>query len=316
MRFIVLGAGAIGGSVGALLARAGHDVLFIARGPHGDAIRERGLRLETPDETFVVRAPVARDAAWRDGDVVLLAVKTQDAEFAIRAVPPEVPVVCLTNGIAAERIAAKRVRSAFGAYVFVPGSHLLPGIVQLWASPVAGVIDVGAYPQGVEQPARALASALRSVGFASEVRDDIMRYKRGKLILNLGNVLEVLCGPAVGDLELEQRAQAEGVACFKAAGMQYTIDETRFVGVKEIGGATRPGGSTWQSFIRGKSLEVDFLNGEIVALGRTHDVPTPINAALQRLAAEAIERGLAPGYLSVDELEAAVQELIPSDFDD
>jgi 2-dehydropantoate 2-reductase len=307
MRFVVLGAGAIGGSVGALLARAGHDVHLVARGPHGDAIRDQGLRLETPDGTFVIRAPVSSNATWRDGDVLLLAVKTQDAEVALRGVAPEIPVVCLTNGIAAERMSSNNLRSVFGAYVFVPASHLVPGIVQLWASPVAGVIDLGPYPPRAAPLASTIVSVLRSGGFESDLRDDIMRYKRGKLLLNLGNVVEALCGPTAGDLEIEQRARAEGIACFEAAGLDYTIDDTRFVDVKTIGGATRPGGSTWQSLARGKPLEVDFLNGEIVTLGHAHGVPTPANAALQRVASESVERGMPPGALSIAELEAAVR---------
>jgi 2-dehydropantoate 2-reductase len=302
MRFVVLGAGAIGGSVGALLARAGADVIFIARGPHGDVIRDHGLRLDTPDEAFVVHVPVTREPDWRDDDVVLLAVKTQDAELAVSDIPPNIPIVCMTNGIAAERIAARRLRNVYGAYVFVPASHLVPGSVQLWASPVAGVIDAGAYPQGSDEVAGAVSGALQRAGFASEVRDDIMRYKRGKLLLNVGNVVEALCGPFEGELDIEQRARAEGIACFEAAGLEYTIDRTRFIGVKTIAGTTRPGGSTWQSFVRGKTLEVDFLNGEIVALGRAHGIPTPTNAALQRLAAEAVAGGLAPGSLSLDAL--------------
>ncbi len=308
MRFVVLGAGAIGGSVGALLARAGFDVLLVARGPHCDAIRERGLRLETPDETVVVHAPVALDPVWRDDDVCLLAVKTQDAELAIRNIPPQIPIVCLTNGIAAERIAARRLRSVYGAYLFVPASHLTPGTVQLWASPVPGVIDVGAYPQGRGVLASAISSALQSAGFVSEVRADIMRSKRGKLLLNLGNVVEALCGPFDGELEIELSARAEGIACFEAAGLPYTIEQTASVSVREIGGTTRPGCSTWQSLTRGKSLEVDFLNGEIVALGRAHGVPTPTNAVLQRLAAEAVQRGDRPGSLSLEAVNAAVRE--------
>lgn len=307
MRFVVLGAGAIGGSVGALLARAGLDVAFIARGPHGDAIRERGLRLDTPDETFVVHVPVMSNRAWRDDDIVLLAVKTQDAELAIRDIPPEVPIVCLTNGIAAERIAARHSHAVYGAYVFVGGSHLEPGSVQLWSSPIAGVIDVGAYPQGAGELAGTISTTLQRAGFASVVREDIMRYKRGKLLLNLCNVVEALCGPFEGELEIEAIARAEAIACFEAAGLTYTIDETRFVDVKPIAGATRPGGSTWQSLTRGKTLEVDFLNGEIVALGRAHGVATPTNAVLQRLGADAVARGLAPGSLSLEALDAAVK---------
>jgi 2-dehydropantoate 2-reductase len=308
MRFVVVGAGAIGGSVGALLARAGFDVVLVARGPHGDAIREHGLRLETPDEALVVHAPVTLDPVWRDDDVCLLAVKTQDAELAIRNIPPQVPIVCLTNGIAAERIAARRAQRVYGAYLFVPASHLTPGVVQLWGAPVPGVIDVGAYPEGRGELSSTISTAVRSAGFVSEVRADIMRYKRGKLLLNVGNVVEALCGPFDDELEIEMIARAEGIACFEAAGLAYTIDETPSVSLREIAGATRPGCSTWQSLARGKGLEVDYLNGEIVALGRAHGVPTPANAVLQRLAAEAVERGDRPGSLSLEAVDAAVRE--------
>lgn len=306
MRFVVLGAGAIGGSVGGLLARAGVDVAFIARGEHGDAIRARGLRVDTPDDTFVVRVPLASQADLRNDDVVLLAVKTQDAEAAIRDIPPQVPIVCLTNGVAAERIVARHSRRVYGAYVFVGGSHLEPGSVQLWSSPVAGVLDVGAYPQGADDLATTIVSALQRAGFASVVREDIMRYKRGKLLLNLLNVVEALCGPFDDEPELEQRARAEAIACFDAAGLAYTIDPTRFVEVKQIQGQSRPGGSTWQSLTRGKSLETDYLNGEIVALGRTYGVATPVNTGLQRIAHDAMARGLTPGSMRLEELKAAV----------
>lgn len=306
MRFVVIGAGGIGGSVGSLLSRAGHDVLLVARGRHAGVIEEHGLRVETPDEVIITRAPVVRDPQFQPGDIGLLAVKTQDADVAMRHVPEDIPVVCLTNGIAAERIAAKYVRTVIGAYVFVPASHLEPGVVQLWASPVAGVIDIGLYPAGLTALAEPIAAALRSAGFASEVRNDVMRFKRGKLLLNVGNVVEALCGPCPFELDLLKRARAEAVACFEAAGLDYVIDESRFIGVKQIAGRSHPGGSTWQSLTRGKSLETDYLNGEIVALGRAHGIATPTNAGLQRVAREAVDRGRPPGSMTFEELEAAV----------
>jgi 2-dehydropantoate 2-reductase len=306
VRFVVLGAGAIGGSVGSLLSRAGHDVLLVARGQHAAAIEAHGLQCETPDGVFVAAAPLAREVQWRHGDVALLAVKTQDAEGVLRNVPADVPVVCLTNGIAAERIAAAFVRTVLGAYVFVPASHLVPGVVQLWASPVAGVIDIGLYPTGSAAIAAPIAEALRSAGFKSEARDDVMRFKRGKLLMNLGNIVEALCGPCPYELDLLERARAEAVACFDAGRLDYVIDPSRFIEVKQIAGRAHPGGSTWQSLTRGKSLEVDYLNGEIVALGRAYGVATPTNAGLQRVAHEGLERGVAPGGMSFEELEAAV----------
>ena len=75
--------------------------------------------------------------------------------------------------------------------------------------------------------------------------------------------------------------------------------------VGEISGATRRGGSTWQSLARGaRELECDYLNGEIVLLGRLHGVPTPVNELLQQLAAEASRTGRPPGSLTVEELLA------------
>ena len=293
MRFVVIGAGAIGGVVGGSLARAGADVVLVARGAHGEAIAAHGLRVESPDGAFVVRPPLGVPA-WRDDDVVLLAVKTQDVEAALHAVPAQVPIVCLTNGIAAERIAAARCAHVFGAMLVLPASHLVPGVVQCFGSP-PGVIHVGRYPQGAPL---AIVDPLRGAGFVAEARDDVMHDKRGKLLVNLANVIEMLCGPEARRSAVAGRARAEGVACFAAAQLTYA-EELPHVAL--VGGA-RPGGSMWQSLARGRSLEVDHLNGEIVALGRAHGVPTPVNAALVRIAATATT----PGSMTIDALERAV----------
>jgi 2-dehydropantoate 2-reductase len=101
MRFVVYGTGAIGGVTAALLARAGHEVIAIARGAHHDAIAKSGLRVETPDEAFTVRLPVVDHPAriaWRAGDVVLLAVKTQDVAACVRELAAfDPPTVCLSK---------------------------------------------------------------------------------------------------------------------------------------------------------------------------------------------------------------------------
>ncbi|NVB79244.1 MAG: NAD(P)-binding domain-containing protein [Kofleriaceae bacterium] len=318
MRLVILGAGAIGGVVCGRLARAKRDVVLIARGAHLDAIRERGLRVESPDETFVVKPAVTdRFTDWRTGDVVLLAVKTQDAAAALRelAAPPDVPIVCLTNGVEAERIALRHARDVYGGCVMMPATYMSPGIVQVWASPIPGAIDVGRYPDGLGDVADEVAGELTVAGFASEVRTHIMKWKRGKLLSNLANGAEALCGPAARRSIVAERARAEARACFAAAGLSVTTeaeDASRRTGFesKPIGDARRDGGSTWQSLARGAStLETDYLNGEIAMLGRLHGVPTPVNELLQRLAAEAARTGAKPGSMSLDELVARVQAL-------
>ncbi len=94
MRFVVLGAGAVGGVIGARLAQHGHDVVLIARGQHYQAIRDKGLQLESPDETVTLHIPVVDHpaaVAWTADDVLLLATKTQDTEAALDSLAAAAP---------------------------------------------------------------------------------------------------------------------------------------------------------------------------------------------------------------------------------
>ena len=316
MRFVIVGAGAVGGVVGGFWARAGCEVVLIARGAQLAAVAEAGLRVETPVESFVVRPAVADHPAriaWRPDDVAVLAVKTQDAAAALidlAQAAPRTPVLCMTNGVEAERLALRHVAEVHAACVMLPATYLAPGVVQAWAAPSPGAIDLGRYPDGGDRVSAAIVDALRTAGFASELRPEIMRWKRGKLLANLANAIEALCGRPARQSELAERARREATACFAAARLSCTTTEeydARNAGTQPqpIGGVTRAGGSTWQSLSRGaRALETDYLNGEIVLLGRLHGVATPVNAFLQHFAAEAARRGVAPGSMSVAELAA------------
>src|SRR5688500_13850179 len=106
MRFIVLGAGAIGGVVGGRLSAAGYDVVLIARAAHAAAIRAHGLRILDPEGEQVVQVPVVErpdEIAFGAEDVVLLSVKTQDTPAALHdladAAPASTPVICAQNGV-------------------------------------------------------------------------------------------------------------------------------------------------------------------------------------------------------------------------
>jgi len=314
VRFIVYGAGAIGGVIGARLHQHGHEVVLIARGDHLDAIRTRGLRIESPRGADVVVIPAVghpSELVWRAGDVVLLAMKTQHSAAALDALaacdPPECGIVCAQNGVENERLALERFSHVYGVAVMCPTLHLEPGVVQAYADPIAGILDVGRWPAGADECARAVAAAFERSTFVSEARPDIARWKYRKLITNLGNAVQALCGSGGG--ELVRRAQAEGEDCLRAAGIAVASeaeDRARRDGilrVQPIGGRQRPGGSTWQSLARaGGSIETDHLNGEIVRLGRLHGVPTPVNALLQQLAREAARARRPPGELSEAEL--------------
>ncbi len=160
MRFVVFGAGAIGGLVGARLFQHGADVTLIARGDHARALAS-GLVLEAPDESVTLPIPVvteARGVTWTEDTVVLLGVKGQHTEDAlaqlVQVAPPD----------DAGRVHAERGRertpgaSSLSPYVrhvrHVPATHLRPGVIQAHSAPVSGLLDLGRYPTGVDDAAR------------------------------------------------------------------------------------------------------------------------------------------------------------------
>ena len=313
MRAVVVGAGAIGGVVGARLARAGHDVLLIARGTHGVAIARDGLRLRTPDEELILHIPVApaiEAAVPRADDVLLLCVKGQDTAAAVDALarvwPRATPIACLQNGVANERTAATRFERVIPVHVMCPTTYLVPGVVEAPCTPVTGLLDVG--PGG-----EALAAAFRASTFRATVRADVMRWKYAKLISNLANAVEAAVGLAGRGLAIARAAQDEGRACLTAAGIPWASDaevaalDDGWLVVRPIGGVTRPGGSSWQSLARGTgSIEAAYLNGEIVALGAAHGVATPVNAGLLRVAQAMASSHTPPGTFTEAALLAAV----------
>jgi 2-dehydropantoate 2-reductase len=319
MRFIVYGAGAIGGVIGGRLFEAGHDVILVARGAHYQALAAGGLRLESPGAAVTLPVPVVSapaDIAFRDGDVVLLTMKSQHTVPALldlaAVAPPAIPVVCAQNGIDNERAALRLYSQVYGMCVMCPTTHLAPGVVQAESTPVTGLLDLGRWPSGTDDIAETVAKALESATFQSVARADIARWKWGKLLLNLGNAVQALLGPGSGG-DIAGRARTEAIACLTAAGIPFVGREEdlarrgSLLNSQPVGSSPRSGGSSWQSLARSAgSIETDYLNGEIVLLGRLHGIPAPVNETLQRFAAQAARDHRAPGSLSEHDLQAAI----------
>jgi 2-dehydropantoate 2-reductase len=325
MRYLVYGAGAIGGTIGGRLHQHGHDVVLLARGAHLDALRASGLRLRDPQNDALLDVPAAadpREAGVRAGDVVVLAMKTQDTAPALDALvtsagpdAPAVSIVCAQNGVENERMALRLFPNVYGMCVMLPASHLEPGVVDVHSAPTAGILDVGRYPTGTDETAERVASDIASSGFLSETVPAIMRRKYTKLLMNLANSLEAACGMRNEEAgPIFERARAEGRACLAAAGIDAASDEEdrarrgEHIRIRPIDGARRQGGSSWQSLARGSgSIEADWLNGEIVLLGRQHGIPTPVNAGLQRIANRMAREGRAPGSMDVADVLAEIE---------
>lgn len=324
MRFVIFGAGAIGGVVGARLHQSGFSVTLIARGPHLEAIVRDGLTLLTPVERLVRKVPAVAgpaDVPWSDQDVVLLATKSQDTLSALTslrdAAGPGVPVVCLQNGVENERVALRLMDAVYGAVVMAPTAHLEPGIVEAYGARLSGMIDIGRYPDGTDDRCEQICAALSAAAFLSRPAPDVMRLKYAKLLLNVGNAVRALCEPGERRDELSALARAEGEAVLGAAGIDFVADEVTDVDgrwaqmdVRDIAGRARAGSSTWQSLARGAgAIETDYLNGEIVLQGRLHGVPTPVNQALCRMAAQVSRAGRRPESIAPEDVLAVTASI-------
>ena len=294
-------------------------MVLVARGPHFEALSRDGLRLRDPDGEVVLDVPVVDDPAavdWSEDDVVLLATKTHQSPAALEQLaavaPSEAPILCLQNGVANERMALRLFPNVHGVVVMLPSTHLDPGSVVVGSSGITGILDVGRAPDGVDELDARVAADLSSASFSSRPATDVLAWKRAKLLRNLGNAIEAACADPQSEAArvLAERARAEAEACFVAAGWPWTDDATfdaRRRGVlapwRPADGTNRVGGSTTQSLLRRTgSTEVDYLNGEIVLLGRLHGVATPANALLQATIRRMAIDGREPGGLHADDL--------------
>ena len=327
MRYVIYGAGAVGCTIGGRLAEAGHEVVFLARGEHAEVLRTRGLTLLRPDgdSTLPVETHTALDEAGiRAGDVVVMSMQTQHFNDAVqtlsRFAPPQVNIVCAQNGLESQRIALRMFTNVYAMCVMLPANYLEPGVVRAFGAPRSGVLDLGRYPRGVDDVAAAIAADLDGAGFSSRPVEDPMRIKRGKLIINLHNALEALAGRGIRETELPKLAREEARSVFEAARMEVATpaeDAERrkgFLEERDVAGDRRRGGSSWQSLARGTgSNETDYLNGEIVLLGRLNGVATPVNSAIQLEARRAVINGHEAGSMSIEDLRAIIMRALDED---
>ena len=316
MRYVIYGAGGIGGGIGALLHETGQDVSVIARGHHLEAIQSFGLIVKTPEWEKTLSLPAVANPAeldLRGDETFIFTMKSQDTLRALEdlraAAGPQVPVVMAQNGVANERMARRRFEQVYGMLVYMPAQFLDAGTIVLHGTPLRGTLHAGRYPTGTDQAIETVCAHLREAGFESDPDPEIMRLKYGKLMMNLGNAAQALVGLDADLSGLSKELRKEGMRCLDAAGIDFMTARELVARCRSsydlgaVDGSPRLGGSSWQGFTRGKrSIETDYLNGEIVLLGAEHGVPTPLNSTLQRLANVAARDGLHPGHLTVEEI--------------
>lgn len=253
----------------------------------------------------------AADIAFRPDDAILLTVKGQDTPSALAdlraAGVTDQAIFCMQNGVANELAALRIFPNVHGVNVMLPAEYSTPDETIAWCSPNYGNFDIGRYPRGMDDADIDLAEALTPGGIGGYPTDDVMPFKYGKLIMNLENIVEAALGRGVDDGTIASVLAAEGRAVLDAAGIRWTpVDSSdprrELMKSGDVPGKTRIGGSTSQSLVRGAgSVETDFLNGEIVLLGRLHGIPTPANSFACDLAARLARDKSPQGAVSFEE---------------
>jgi 2-dehydropantoate 2-reductase len=332
-RYVIVGAGAIGGTIGGVLARAGVPTVLVARGRHAETLASAGLMLRTPDGIFhtaVTAVSGAEQLRLTPDDVLVFTTKTQQLDVALQQWVDQpvygaggvvgtagelVPALTALNGVVAEEKALRYFRRVFGICVWLPAVHLEAGEVIVRSWPVAGQFHVGRWPARLCTPAdtellRELDAAWTPAGIRINVVDDIAPWKYNKLLSNLGNAVGALAagGTDLGALVGPLRDEAEHV--LDTAGIEFVSfevsTEARVNGPtpRPVPGAdTGASNSTWQSLSRNTGdVETDFFNGEIVRIAHQHGIDAPINAALARAAREAVRDQVGPSHYSAAQL--------------
>lgn len=281
-KIIVLGAGAIGSSYGALLSRK-NDVTLIGNKTHVDAIESNGLLVEGDVSG---RFPVKAAVGIRElppGSLILLTTKAQDMAEAINEIKPllkkDTVIVVLQNGLKIKELIQESVGTKIEVVrglVLLAAEFLEPGKIKLWNGPT-----IIARTKTGEK----IASLLRESGIQVAVAEDMEKEEWSKLIVNcvinpLTAVLRVRNNEIGADsLRVIQRkiveecvrvGNAEGIR-FKS-GLQADLD-------RRIGGYSNFS-SMCQDIVKGKKTEIEFLNGKIVELGKKHGISTPVNETL------------------------------------
>lgn len=310
MKFAIAGAGAIGGYIGACLARAGQDVTLFARGPHLQAMRERGLRVISEDGDFEVHPAVTGDLAFLAGaDVIFLGVKAHAlTDLAPRLAPllaPGAVVVSMQNGLpwwyfqqTDGPLAGTRLESVdpggviagsfapeqvIGSIAYFATTLEAPGVIR---HVEGNRLSLGEPDGSRSERCRQIAEALIAGGLRAKIttriRHEIWVKLLGNASLNPVSALtgatlaEIVSDPRTGPLIRDLMAEVEAVA--QRLGIELPVSiEQRMAGAEKIGQHKT---SMLQDLESKRPLELDEVVGAVLELGDRLDVPMPATRAV------------------------------------
>jgi 2-dehydropantoate 2-reductase len=333
MRLAVVGAGAVGSVVGGLLARAGEDVTLIGRRSHVDAVNRDGLRIDGALGEVHVRVKAAERLDFKP-DLALLAMKTQGVAPAARELHPYVvgvPVLTMQNGVRSDELVAEVLgrENLLSSVVLLGATFLEAGRVTY--SP-KGVLVLGVPFGPIDERTRAIAAVLDKA-VPTQLSANIAGTHWTKLIVNENNALPAVTGLSIQEVNrhpalrrLSVLMMREAVETIAAAGIKLASlprlsaaalttvlrmplpIPTRLLRLSSLSLGGSPAlGSTLQSVRRGERTEIDYLNGEVIALGKRTGRPTPYNATVVDLVHQVEATGR---FLTAEAVTAAIDRAV------
>ena len=294
MRIVVIGAGGTGGYYGGLLARAGEDVTFLARGTQLEALRTHGLTVKSRlAGTFSLQVHATNDLQEIGPvDLVLFCVKMYDIEAASQGlhhlIGPETVVLPIQNGIdATERLSGEvGMQHLVGAVAYVTSQIVSPGVIAQTAG--AGSIELGELTGGQSERTQRLQQVLQHAGINTKLSHDIRVSLWEKFIficafsgvtaltrLSLG---QIFAYPETSELLKAVLKEGEALARARGVALAADIVERSYETLKAVEPEAK--GSMAFDLLAGRRLEIEALNGTMVRLGQEQNMSLPFNYAI------------------------------------
>jgi 2-dehydropantoate 2-reductase len=295
MRIAIMGSGAVGGYFGAKLAAAGHELIFIARGPHLEAMRRSGLRIDSPNGNLHVKHALFTDGTDETAavDLVLLCVKSYDTETAARALAPLIGdgtvILSLQNGVDnADKLASLwSEQRTFAGVVYIGTQLDSPGVIR---HSNGGKIIFGRLDGAVGGAAERIEQTLSAAGVTCAISATIQTIQWAKLLWNApfcaiscltgANVKQIVESETLTQLALDCMVEVQAAARTRGVELaRLLFDET--IAFSRALGAFKP--SMLQDLEARKPLEYEAFNGVVVKLLRQAGETAPINQSFYAL---------------------------------
>ena len=291
MHIIIYGAGALGCFFGAKLQQGGHKVTFVARGPHLEVMKASGLRVEGRSGSFHLESVEATSDVSEVGDcdLIFFAVKNYDVKKAtadiVSVMGAETSIVTVQNGVSAQPILADAFgeQRVFPGVVRLPADIKSPGVIRTTAENEMGGITFGPYQGGQSERANSIRDVFEASGISTGLSGDIWRSLWEKFIpLSAFSATTVTSRLDIGGIRDSPASRSM---------LRMLIDET--AAVAQASHSTVPGDAGQTAFdflmsvppnihasmlddlLRGKRIELDWLSGSVIKLGKELDIVTP-----------------------------------------